>query len=279
MNKIHVSRNRQSLGHFFPAEVAVGLRTGRFFPTDLGWQDPMETWKPLAEFEDLPRDEPAEPPALPEHLPVIEAGPNEPAWEQVGTASPVSLFFKTIGQVFAQPLTTFRGLAPDAPMGRALWYYLILATLASWVFLGYGLAVALLFPEMVKPPSGVKITPSMLIQSQIFTMLFAPFFLAGVALAFSGFLHLLLTLFGVPQPVFALTVRVFCYAVGTSFLMLLIPICGLFFFVPCAVIFAVLGLKEAHRTDAFRPLVAVMIPVMVLCFGYVLLLLQAGLIR
>ncbi len=285
MSKIHISRDRQSLGHFFPDEVAVGLRTGRFYPTDLAWQDPMEIWKPLSEFADLPVVEvdPEMPPPIPEQegkpAPVVAAGPGEPAWERPGSASFLVLLVKTIGQIFSQPAATFRALNPDAPMGRAIRYYLILSTLGAWVYLACNLIMVLMVPEMVKTQMGGKFTTSQILTGQIFNMLFAPFFLAGLAFGFSGVLHLMLTLFGVPQPVFAVTVRVFCYAVGTSFLLNLIPLCGPFFFIPCAVVFLVLGLKEAHRTDAFRPLIAVMIPAFLLCLGFLLLLLQAGLLK
>jgi hypothetical protein len=120
---------------------------------------------------------------------------------------------------------------------------------------------------------------SMLVAGTVFNMLFAPFFLAGLSLVFSGLLHLLLTLFGVSQPLFAVTARVFCYAVGTSYLLLLIPICGPLAFVPCAVILLVIGLKAAHGIDTFRSLAAVMIPVLLLGICYVLLLAQAGLLK
>ncbi len=284
MSKIHISRDRQSLGHFFPDEVAVGLRTGRFHPTDLAWQDPMETWKSLGEFDDLPvvEAEVEDPPPLPERQvaePVPMAAADAPAWEKPSGDNVFLLLLKTIGHVFSQPATTFRGLNPDLPMGRALRYYLILSTLGAWVYLAYNLVVVLMFPEIVTLQMGGKITTTQLLIGQVFNVLFAPFFLAGLAFGFSGLLHLMLTLFGVPQPSFAVTVRVFCYAVGTSFLLILIPLCGPFFFVPCAVVYLVLGLKEAHRTDAFRPLFAVMVPAFLLGLGFLVLLLQAGVIK
>jgi hypothetical protein len=284
MSKIHISRNRQSLGHFFPGEVAVGLRTGRFLPTDLAWQDPMETWKPLAEFTDLPAvdAEPEGPPPLPEAsaaAPMASEQQGEPAWERRQSEGNVAAFFKTIGQVFSQPTTTFRGLKPQAAVGPALAYFILLATCATWVFLAYQLAFVLMVPDLVKAQFGDKVSMSMVVAGTVFNMLFAPFFLAGLALAFSGVLHVLLTLFGATQPVFAVTMRAFCYAVGTSYLLLLIPMCGPFAFVPCAVIFLVIALKAAHGIDAFRTLAAVMIPVLLLAVGYGLLLAQAGMIK
>src|SRR5215470_5137250 len=96
MNKIHIARNREALGQFSPQEVSDGLSSGEFLPTDLAWREPMETWKPLSEFDDLP---PAaailSPPALPQkpvepETPVESAASVEPAWErrkQLGTFS------------------------------------------------------------------------------------------------------------------------------------------------------------------------------------------------
>ena len=55
MNRIHIARNRQSLGQFSPEEVAEGLASGKFLATDLGWREPMEEWMPLSEFTDLPQ--------------------------------------------------------------------------------------------------------------------------------------------------------------------------------------------------------------------------------
>jgi hypothetical protein len=288
MNKIHISRDRQLLGHFYPEEVAVGLRTGRFHPTDLAWQDPMEAWKPLSEFEDLPKVEvaPEPPPPLPtaEPPPVVVAppAPPEPAWERGG----ISGFLHTIGQVFLEPAGTFRQFLPAAPIGRALTYYLLLATTGFWLLLIYNLVFMLLAPGMVpmpempaelKPQFGEKVTAWMLVLGCITNMIIAPFFLAGLAFVSSGFLHLLLTLFGVAQPVFAVTIRVFCYAVGTASLFVYIPLCGPLFFVPASVILLIIGLKEAHRTDVARAMAAVMIPAAILGFGYILLGLQYGL--
>jgi hypothetical protein len=285
MSKIHISRNRQSLGHFFPEEVAVGLRTGRFLSSDLGWQDPMETWKPLSEFSDLPdvEVEPEAPPPIPLAAPAVPSPAlGEPAWEQPGTAGLPGRLISTIGQVFARPVITFRGLNPDAPLGRSMVYYLLIATVSTWVSLAYNLLVVLVVPEyLAKSPLGDKMTPSMMIAGSVLNMVIAPFFLAGMAFVAAGFLHMLLMLFGVSQPNFALTVRVYCYAVGTAFLMMLIPGCGVLIFVPCAVMLLIVGLKEAHRTDYLRPAFAVIVPALVLLFlyGFLIVAVQSGMIK
>lgn len=60
---IFLNRDRESLGQFTAQEVANGLESGRFLPTDLAWREGMETWQPLATFQDLPPANPA--PAIP----------------------------------------------------------------------------------------------------------------------------------------------------------------------------------------------------------------------
>lgn len=74
MAMIHINRNRENIGKFNEQDVANGLRSGRFLPSDLAWREPMATWEPLSNFTDLPPPEaagetkietPAESPASP----------------------------------------------------------------------------------------------------------------------------------------------------------------------------------------------------------------------
>jgi len=57
MAMIHINRNRENIGQFNEQEVAEGLKSGRFLPTDLAWRDPMPSWEPLSTFTDLPPPE------------------------------------------------------------------------------------------------------------------------------------------------------------------------------------------------------------------------------
>lgn len=51
--QIHVARPPTQLGVFSPEEVAEGLRTGRFLPTDQGWREGMASWSPLGQWEEF----------------------------------------------------------------------------------------------------------------------------------------------------------------------------------------------------------------------------------
>jgi len=62
MAMIHINRDRENIGKFNDQDVADGLKSGRFLPTDLAWREPMTSWEPLSTFTDLPPpEETAEP--------------------------------------------------------------------------------------------------------------------------------------------------------------------------------------------------------------------------
>ena len=60
MAMIHINRDRENIGKFNDQDVADGLKSGRFLPTDLAWREPMTSWEPLSTFTDLPPPEAAE---------------------------------------------------------------------------------------------------------------------------------------------------------------------------------------------------------------------------
>src|SRR5450432_184122 len=47
MAMIHVARDGANIGSFSREEVLEGLRTGRFLPTDMAWEEGMPDWRPL----------------------------------------------------------------------------------------------------------------------------------------------------------------------------------------------------------------------------------------
>jgi hypothetical protein len=57
MAMIHINRDRENIGKFNDQDVADGLKSGRFLPTDLAWREPMTNWEPLSTFTDLPPPE------------------------------------------------------------------------------------------------------------------------------------------------------------------------------------------------------------------------------
>ncbi len=51
--QIHLARQSSQLGVFSAEEVAQGLASGRFLPTDLAWRSGMPTWTALSEWHEF----------------------------------------------------------------------------------------------------------------------------------------------------------------------------------------------------------------------------------
>ena len=152
MNRIHIARNRQSLGQFSPEEVAEGLASGELLVTDLAWREPMDEWKPLSEFTDLPQAVASlTPPALPEASlePDLQL---EPAWERRAQLGTLSALVQTVRQVLSVPVATFKAMKREGGIATPLFFYLIVTTLTTWVAMGYQLIVVLMNPEAMLGP-------------------------------------------------------------------------------------------------------------------------------
>jgi hypothetical protein len=80
---IHVARDGANIGSFSEEEVREGLRTGRFLPTDMAWQEGIPDWRPLAQVvADKPvAAMPAPDPAGANALPSSGASGGGLAWE------------------------------------------------------------------------------------------------------------------------------------------------------------------------------------------------------
>ena len=149
MNRIHISRNRQALGQFSPEEVAEGLASGEFLPSDLAWREPMETWKPLGEFTDLPPAPRAVvAPVLPQQSGDLEISA-EPAWERRRRLGTFSALVETVRQVLAAPVATFKMMKREGGQATPLFFYLLVTTFATWAAMAYQLTVIMMNPEPV----------------------------------------------------------------------------------------------------------------------------------
>ena len=237
MNRIHIARNRQALGQFSPEEVAEGLASGEFLPTDLAWREPMETWKPLDEFTDLP---PAThslvPPALPQQSADSEMAV-EPAWERRKQLGAFSALVETVRQVLAAPVATFKAMKREGGQATPLFFYLLVTTFATWAAIAYQLTFIMMNPEAILGPLAKSLDSASIIGIHVFLMALFPMLLILVAYCAAGIFHLVFQLLGSSSQPFEVTFRAYCYAVAPASVFRLIPICGdvLFFIAgPCA---------------------------------------------
>jgi hypothetical protein len=268
MNKIHIARDRQALGQFSPEEVSEGLASGEFLPTDLAWREPMETWKPLSEFTDLPQIvRSLTPPALPQE-PIDSEAQVGPAWERRKQLGTFSALVETVREVLAAPVATFRAMKREGGLSTPLFFYLIVTTLATWVAMAYQLTVIMMNPEAVLGPIGKSLSPATLIGIQILSMALAPMLLALVAYCAAGIFHLVFQLLGSQGESFEVTFRAYCYAVAPASVFRLIPICGDFLFFIAALVLLIFSFRETLRVDGARATIGVLLPSL-LCCGFI----------
>lgn len=98
--QIHVARPPAQLGVFSLEEVAAGLQSGRFLPSDQAWKEGMAAWTPLNQWEEFRGVAAAVPAASAE----TAAAPSQVPWEQ---GKSVGSFFATVKAAVFHPHATF----------------------------------------------------------------------------------------------------------------------------------------------------------------------------
>jgi len=275
MANIHLNRNRQPLGQFTPEEVAAGLKSGRFQPTDLAWTEGMETWKPLADFPNLPEVEEATPALAPGSEVAIPVTEIQPAWERRPQVPFFSAFFQTIKDCLAQPVTVFSALNPNGGIGAPLFFYLIIGTLTTLVAMLYQFGVALVDPstlgkEFTGESSALPVAAVFGVAMLIMVLLM-PILLAIGTFISAGILHVCLMLLGGAKKPFTTTYQISCYAYGAALVFQLVPVCGGVIAGIYGIVLAIIGVKHAEGIETSKAVIAVLLPV-VLCCGLVLAL-------
>lgn len=284
---IHIARDRQQLGKFTETEVAEGLKSGRFLPTDLAWREYMDAWKPLSEFDDLP--EPEEP-ALEVPPPILEvvgekgASPAilEPAWERSAELGLLASIGRTISEVLLNPTRTFAAMTQTGGLRVPLLYYLILGIIGTEVSLAYRFVMALINPSSVFPEYKGEITTDFILMSFAGFFVLAPLLVAAGAFVSSSIFHISLMALGSAKKPFEATFRVFCYAAGSAMIFQLIPLCGEVIQPVWAIICLIIGLRQVHQIELPMAIAAVVLPVLLCCgavFGLFFIAGMAGAVR
>jgi len=271
MAMIHINRNRENLGKFNDQEVADGLKSGRFLPTDLAWQEPMPTWQPLSTFTDLPEPTPEGMPPIPS----AEATPTspeniEPAWEREAGYS-LGAGIQTVKQVFSAPTATFQNLPQTGGFGRPLFFYTIAGWISGGAAIFYQLVAASINPEMFLGEAAKDISQTMLIGVGIGTLFFLPLFIIAGAYIWSAIVHLFLMLTGSANGGFEATFRALAYSGGATSVLQLVPLCGGYIYPMAYLVYGVIALKEVHRTEMWRVVVSLLL-ILLLCCGAILAL-------
>jgi len=263
---IFINRNRQSLGQFTEQEVADGLQTGTFLPDDLAWKESMESWKPLSTFTDLP---PASVSALAQVSPPPTpqaAGPLEPAWERAEYPFSFSAAFETIKDVLSRPGEVFRSMVCEGGYAKPLRFYILVGWLTGAAAIFYQAAASFINPEMFVSGEAKNLSPVTLAGVFVGFAVILPIFLIIGSFVSAGSIHLALMIVGGAKKPFETTYRAMAYSSASVSVLQLLPICGGYLYMIVSMIYGVIALKEAHRTELWRPIAAIVL-MLVFCCG------------
>ncbi len=295
MQKIHVNRDRTSLGKFTPEEVTAGLRSGEFQPTDLAWREGMEAWLPLAEFTDLPEAvEPiVEPPVSGDAVDLAPEGygdrdgsvvdeadrtaiAEEIPWERADALGWKAAFWQTFVGTLRAPGILLPGATLTKGLVRPFSYYLLVALVTGLIALAVnvwitGAAVDFLInnPEFSQEPELAKqlegYTDGQAAARGLAFLAFgaplAPFFFAGLA-------HAFLMSFGAARQSFVTTFSVICYVLGSVAVFQVIPCCGPFVQLGWLGVSASIGLAAVNKIPTWQAAVSIVMTLLIGCGIY-----------
>ena len=286
MAMIHVSRSGATLGVYDEARVREGLASGEFIGTDLGWTEGMATWRPLSELESFQTPTAPPPPAVP---PLGETGASSVApaelvvsgamsgqdrtglpWENRASRSFMNALFETIVMVLTKPNEAFRIMRREGGLGDPVLFILIMGTLGAVVSMLYSMVMQGIGMGASDRGLGALVGAGV---GSVFMLFLAPVFvLVGLFIA-SGITHLCLMIVGGANQSFETTLRVFSYGSGSANVFQLVPFCGGMIAGVYGIVVNCIGLAKAHETDTWRAVVAILLPVVVCCGGFLFLFL------
>jgi hypothetical protein len=266
MQPIHIARDGNSLGRFTAEDVAEGLRDGKFFATDLAWQDPMTEWVPLSEFPGLPAVAPI-PARVISPQPAL---PVEPAWEKREELGWLRALTETVAALLGRPQTVFPSMPQTGGYWGPLWFLLITGTLSGWVAVVYQYVIVKVNPESLG--DAFKTVPGVTLDAifAVFCVLL-PLGLVIGALVTCGLYHVALMLLSKTPVKFETTFRVYCYAWGAASVFQLLPMCGGYIYPFFAIYLTILGFRDAQKASTPVAVCAVLLP-MLLCCGLAMLM-------
>ena len=271
MAMIHVNRGATSLGVFSEEEVRQGLRTGRFAPTDIGWREGMANWQPLSQFAELAGATPVAPPLQTGAASI--SGPAAPRsglpWDERQTKGLLNALIETLQMVLSRPVAAFTAMKREGGLGEPLLYAIIGGTFGGVFALTYNFALRSFTPFGDSHNALAHLFGGL---SWIFLLVLTPLFVVIGVFVASAILHVCLMIVGGAKQSFETTFRVVCFAEGSVSPLLVIPFCGGLIVGIWKVILYCIGLARAHETDTGRAVIAVLLPLVVCCGAFLLLM-------
>jgi hypothetical protein len=287
MAMIHVNRGATSLGAFPEEQVREGIRAGRFLPSDLGWREGMSSWQPLSQFTEFAADiaaapaGSAPPPQTPSTPAVIApSGGSTTAprsglpWDERHTKGLFSAFIETLQKVLSGPSEAFTAMRREGGLGEPLLYAVIGGSFGLVFYFIYQLAFQSLGMFANRPNPLAHLVGAGI--GGMIAIIFVPVLVVIGVFINAAILHVCLMIVGGAKQPFETTFRVICFASGSVFPLMVVPLCGGLVAGIWDLVLRCIGLARAHETDTGRAVLAVLLPVIVCCCGGLLCVMMLG---
>src|SRR5436190_10140001 len=278
MALIHVARGGSNIGSFPLEEIREGLRTGRFLPTDVAWEEGMPEWKPLSQFM-AGQPGGAEPVADVTGTGVAAAAAALPStageglpWEHRAQLGFWKAYLDTVTMCLTQPATAFSTMKPEGDMLGPMLFALIGGCA--------GIIVSVLAQLALQSVGFLADRQHAMMGTfgvwAIAYILLSPVIVIVGMFVGSAILHVCLLIVGGAKKSFETTFRVCCFATGSTYLLYMIPMCGGLIAGVWNIVLECIGLARAHETDTGKAVMAVLLPIIVCCGVAVLVAVLGG---
>jgi hypothetical protein len=287
MAMIHVNRGATNLGAFPEEQVRDGIRAGRFLPTDLGWKEGMASWHPLSQFAEFAGDFAASPApsAPPPQTPTVPATTAPSAgstsaprsglpWDERHSKGLFQSFIETLQMVLTRPSEAFTAMRREGGLGEPLLYAIIGGSFGLVFYFIYQLAFQSLGMFANRPNPLAHLVGAGI--GGVILIIFVPVLVAIGVFINAAILHVCLMIVGGAKQPFETTFRVICFASGSVFPLMVVPLCGGVIAGIWDIVLRCIGLARAHETDTGRAVLAVLLPVIVCCCGGFLCIMMLG---
>lgn len=271
---IHLARDGAKIGEFSRDEVREGLRTGRFLPTDMAWEEGMPDWSPLSQVVTDGAAGPAAPapgPAYANALPISDAPGNGLPWEHRQELGFLKAFFDTVGVVLTKPNEAFGMMKAEGGLMEPLLFALIGGS--AGMIVSFLMQIGLQSVGFMADRNSAILGMGMGI---VFGVILTPVIIVCVMFIGSGILHLCLMIVGGAKKPFETTFRVVCFSSGSTYLLAMVPVCGGMIAMLYNLVLECMGLARAHETEIGKAIMAVLLPILVCCGGAMLIGLVTG---
>jgi hypothetical protein len=255
MTNIHVNRGETKLGLFTEEEIREGLTSGRFLTSDLFWREGMATWLPLAQFAaadsaDVP-------------IPAVAVvSQNGLPWERRHELGFLPAFIETLKLVLLNPTAAFASMKREGGLVDPLSYGVIGGSMGWFFYFIFSFFLGSLGALGNHNALGGLMGLGF---GGIFALILFPIALTIGLFIGAALVHLCLTLVGGAKRGYETTLRVLCYSVGSTYPLMIVPVCGgAVAGIWCLVVECV-GLATAHETSTGKAVAAVLLPVVVCC--------------